>query len=280
MTDDMNALRDYFDVLIQRWKLVLAMPILAMIAAALVTLTMKPTYEATAIIALAPATLSVPTANQAPPYYLVVDSPRHLPIAYTPAYYVALLKSAEVVNAVAPTVSVTVSPNGSDKSLIEITARGDEPKMVVTTANAWAQAGAARIQQVLFPSGDEAGAAQKNLDVAEQALAKFSQDNALGNYDLTKLRATTALPTDKKLELARLLRTRDVAESVYVDFARDQERATILATNAYRPTMLSASMPTAPISPKPVQDILLGAAFGLLIGILGAFAVEHVSRSG
>lgn len=278
MTDDMNARRDYFDVLIRRWKLVLAMPILAMTAAALVTLTTQPTYEATAIIALSPATLSVPTANQAPPYYLVVDSPRHLPTAYTPAYYVALLKGDDVVAQVAPLAAVTIAPSGNDKSLIEITARGDDPKQVAATANKWAQVGAARIQQVLLPSGDTAAAAQKELEAAEHALVKFAQDNALGDYDLAKLRVATSLPTDKRLELARRLRARDVAESVYLDFARDQERAAILAASVYKPTTIAAPMPTTPASPKSAQSILVGAAFGLLVGILSAFAVESMSR--
>ncbi len=276
--DNESALRDYFDVLIRRWNLVLVTVIVAMVAAALVSLLQPPTFEARAIVALAPATLSVPTSNQVPPYYLLVDSPHQLPTAYTPTYYIALLKSAEVVNAVSPRVSVFITPNSADKSLIEITVRGSDRNVVAQTANAWADLGAQYITKILIPTGEQAATAQRKLDAADQALIKFSQDNGLGEYDLAKLRAATALATNKRLELMQLLRARDIAESVYLDLARDQTRAEILGVTAYRPTPIPAPVPDAPVSPQPVQNSLIGAAFGLLIGVIGAFAMEYMAR--
>ena len=275
--DDTLDLHAYLDVLIRRWKFVLAMPVLALIAAALVTLAIKPTYEATAVLALSPATVSVPTTSQAPPYYLMVDSPRNLPTAYTPAYYIALLEGNDVVSQVAPQVPVTIDSNGSDKSLIEITARGGDPQIVAATANKWMWEGAARIQKALLPSQGQLAAAQAKLDETERALVKFSKDNGL-DYDLNRLRTATFSSSDKQVELGKLLRAYDVAESVYVDLAKSWERENILATSTYAPSLIAAAVPTAPISPKPVQNILIGAAFGLLLGILGAFALEWVAR--
>ena len=269
--------RDYLDVLIRRWYIVVAMPILAMIAAAVVTFAIKPTYEATATIALAPTTVSISLANQLPPYYLMVNDPRHLPIAYTPTYYVAILQGADVVSAAKPQAAVTLSPDGSDRSLIRLTARGDDPKKVADTVNAYAQVGAQRIQQLIQPTGEETAAAQKRLDDAQQALIAFARDNGF-SYDPTAPDVPTTLPRAKVLEFQQLLRERDTAESVYLDFARDYERTTILADTAYRPTFIAASVPTAPVSPKLAQNVLIGAAFGLLIGLLGAFTVELVAR--
>jgi capsular polysaccharide biosynthesis protein len=278
MIEDTLDLRDYFNVLVRRWKYVLAMPALAMVAAALVSIAMKPTYEATAIIALSPATLSVPTTSQAPPYYLMVDSPQHLPTAYSPAYYIAVLNGPDVVAQAAPQAPVSIASSSGDKSLIEITARGDDPRQVQTTANAYAQAGAARIQQVLMPSSEDVAAAQKTLDAADQALVGFSKDNGLGDYDLGRLRAATLSSTDKQLELNKLLRDRDVAESVYLEFARELARSKIIAGNDYSPKVISAPAPGLPVSPKLVQNILIGAVLGLLVGILGTFALDYVSR--
>jgi uncharacterized protein involved in exopolysaccharide biosynthesis len=268
---------DYLDVLIRRWKWVASMTILGVAVAALLTLAAKPTFEATSVISVAPATLSVPTANQVPPYYLLVDSPRRLPIAFTPAYYVAVLKSAEVVGAVSPSVPVTIGPSSGDKSLIEITARGEDAAVVTATANKWAEVGVARIQQLLLPKGDEKAAAQSRLDTAEQELVRFSHENGL-EYDLTRLRASPALSTEKKLELQRLLRERDVAESVYTDLAREFERMSLSAVGSYKPSALAAPQPTAPIAPKPAQNLVAGGAFGLLIGVLGAFGLESAGR--
>jgi capsular polysaccharide biosynthesis protein len=277
MTDDTLDLRAYFDVLIRRWKFVLAMPILAMIAAALVSFAVKPTYEATAVLGLAPVTVSVPTTSQAPPYYLMVTSPSNLPTAYTPTYYIALLEGNDVVSQVAPQVPVTIDSNGSDKSLIDITARGGDPQQVTATANKWMQQGAARIQKALLPSQDQLSAAQAQLDEAEQALVKFSKDNGL-DYNLNRLRAATFSSSDNQVELGKLLRAYDVAESVYVGLAENSERENILATSTYAPSLIAAAVPTTPVSPKPVQNILIGAALGLLLGILGAFALEWVAR--
>jgi capsular polysaccharide biosynthesis protein len=274
----MSDLRDYVDVLIHRWKLVVAMPVLAMLAAAGVALATKPTFEATAIVVLSPTTLSVPTSNQAPPYYLMADAAHQLPTAYTPTHYVSLLQGAEVVNAVNPPGAVSISPNGSDKSLIEITARNNDPQVAAQTANVYAQAGAARILQALAPSSEEATASQRNLDAAEQALVKFSQENGLGEYNLVKLRTGVMLSTAKQLELAQLLRTRDNAEVVYNDLARDWARASILAANTYKPTTILAPVPATFISPKPVQNVAIGAGLGLFVGVLGAFAVEYMTR--
>jgi uncharacterized protein involved in exopolysaccharide biosynthesis len=279
MADEALDLSVYFDILIRRWKFVVAMPVLSMIAAALVSILTSPTYEATAIIALSPATLSVPTTNQSPPYYLMVDSPQHLPTSYTPTYYLDILKGNEVVTQAAPQLSIAIASDGGDKSLIDITARGGDPKQVQTAANTYAQVGAAHIQRILQPTDADASAAQKKLDSAEQALVKFSKDNGLDNYDLSLLRMETFSSVDKQLELNKLMHDRDVAESVYLDFARELGRAQILAAGLYAPKVISAPAPDAPVSPKLNQNVLIGAVLGLVVGILGAFALGNVSRS-
>ncbi len=268
-----NPLQAFLDVLVHRWRVVGTMAVLAMLAAALVSLTQRPTYEATALIALSPATLSIPPSNQSPPYYLMVDSPRRLPIAYTPAYYVALLKSVPVGTAQA---AVAISLNSSDRSLIEITARSESARAAADAANALAQAGVDTIEQAILPGGDEVALAFKNLTAAEQALSQFAQDNGLQETDLMRM-PSPPLPADKQQELWRLLRVRDTAEAVYQDFARDQASAAILAATAYKPTTIPAREPTAPISPKPLQDIAIGGLLGLLVGLLAAFALEYAA---
>ncbi len=268
-----NPFQSFLDVLIRRWRLVGALTVLAMVAAALVSLISQPAYETTAVIALAPATLSVPVSNQSPPYYLTVDASSRLPRAFTPAYYVALLKSVPVTEATLAAVSI--SSNASDRSLLEITARGENPRVAAQAANAVAQAGAARIGQVLLPGDDEVTAAQQSLDQSEQALVKFSQENALGDYDLARLQTNSSLPSNKKLDLARLLRARATAEQVYLEFARDYARAMILASSAYKPMVFPAPEPAGPISPKPAQNTIVGGILGLLIGISAALALEY-----
>jgi capsular polysaccharide biosynthesis protein len=277
--NDSNAFwRDYLDVLLRRWQVLIAMPILAMIAAAIVSFLSPTIYEATALVALNPSTLSVPSLNQSPPYYLMVDSPNHLPTAYSPAFYVELLKSAEVVSAVnQPTVTVSISPNSADRALLEISARATSPELAAQTANLYAEVGAQFIAKAFVPSSQIAALADEKLKVADDALSRFSLDNGLGDYDLTKLKAAVLPSYAKKIELASLLRARQVAESVSLELARDQARGTILAATANKPIAISKPAPAAPIAPKTAQNILVGGALGLMVGIIAAFAVEYLT---
>lgn len=271
-----SPLRFYLDVLIRRWYIVVAMPLLALLAAALVTFTIKPTYEATATIALAPSTVALSLSNLLPPYYLMVDEPRHLPTAYTPAYYIALLNGADVARAANAQAAISLASDSNDRSLIRVTARGDDPQRVADAANSYARAGIARIQQLLQPSGDDVVAARQRLDDAENALITFARDNNF-SYDPAE-QMPTNLPRAKMSEFQHLLRARDVAESVYLDFAREYEKRLILTTTTYRPTLIEATVPTAPIAPKLASNLIIAAAFGLLIGLLGAFTLELLRR--
>lgn len=274
-----NDLRSYLDVLIRRWRWVAVMTILALLAATILTLATRPVYEATAVISLSPATLSVPTSSQAPPYYYVVDSPSRLPIAHSPTFYVDLLKSGEMAKAISSTLPVSIGVDGSDKSLIDITARGSNPSQVTQIANAWAEAGTLRLEQALKPDANEVSAALGGLKTAEQDLAHFSEANSLGELDVNRLRTVAGLSTDKRTELDQLLRNYDVAESVYLDLAKEQARENLLAANSNKPIFISAAIPAAPVAPKPTQNLALGGVLGLLVGVLSAFAVEYMTHS-
>jgi capsular polysaccharide biosynthesis protein len=273
--NDPIDLRQWLDVVIRRWQIVVAMPIIAIIAFAGATLFIKPTYEATATIALAPSTVSISLANQLPPYYLMVDSPHHLPIAYTPTYYIAVLKGADVVAAAKPQAAITISPDGNDRSLIAITARANDATQAADSANAYAQAGAERIAQIISPPGDEVTTAKKRLDAAQDAYDKFLETNRITDYDPT---APPSLSPDKRKELSQLSRDRDLAESVYLVFAREFAQSSILAETTLRPTVIAAPIPTSPNAPKLAQNALIGAGFGLFIGIVGAFALDLVLK--
>lgn len=280
MNDNSLGLRGYTSVLIRRWPFVVAMPVLAAAAALIISQSVKPTYEATAVIALSPATLSVPTTGQAPPYYLMVNAPSQLPAAYTPAYYVALLNGADVVAAAAPQAPVSIASDANDKSLIDITARGGDPQQVAATANGWMKAGLARIRSALLPKGDSVQAAALKLSEAERALIKFSQDNDFPDYDLSSLRLETFSSVETQIQLNSLLRTYDTAQSVYLDFAKDAERQDILAASAYAPAGIPAAVPAAPVSPQLARNTASAAGLGLLVGVLAAFVVEYVSPGG
>ena len=268
-------LRNLIDILIRRWRIIVALPVLAVIVAVIVTFAIKPTYEATATLALAPSTVSISLSNQLPPYYLMVDSPRHLPTAYTPTYYIAILNGADVVNAAQPRASISISADSNDRALLVIAARSEDPKVAADSANSYANAGAERIHQLLTPNAAESTLAKEKLDAAQSALDQFMRENHLTENDPS---AATGLSADKQKQFTDLSRARDLADSVYLDLARNDATSAILADTSLRPTIIAAPTPTTPIAPKLIPNILIGAAFGLLIGILGAVTLELTYR--
>jgi hypothetical protein len=156
--------------------------------------------------------------------------------------------------------------------------RGGDPDLAAQTANKYADVGAQFIAQAFVPSLQLAAHAEESLKAADDALAQFSKDNGLGDYDLGRLKAASLPAYEKKIELARLLRARAVAESVYLELARDQARGTILAATANKPIALSNPAPTTPVAPKTAQNVLVGAGLGLIVGILAAFALERMAN--
>ena len=205
----------------------------------------------------------------------MVDSPSRLPTAYTPTYYIAILQGADVLSAVSPRADFSVAVDGNDRSLLRLTATGGDAQIVADAANSYARAGAQRLQQLLVPNGDDVTLAQEKLDAAQQALDKFVRDNKIPADDA----ALASLAPDKRQAFVQLSRARDLAESVYLDFAREFAKSEILAESALKPIVIPAVVPAAPVSPRLAQNLFLGAAFGLLIGIVGAFVLEFLVGS-
>jgi len=176
------GLREYIDVIARRWKLVLGIPLVAVIVAAIVSFLITPTYEAT-------ATLSVPQPSPS--------------IVYT-----SLIESTEVESQVIDLLNASLSPaervpgglidkvrvsRESDGRLIRITVQSDTSKKAAQIANAWAEASIRKLSAPEFLEAQEREilddpqlkVAKQSLNEAQQALDDFLKLHGLGTsgYD-------------------------------------------------------------------------------------------------
>jgi len=84
---------------------------------------------------------------------------------------------------------------------------------------------------------------------------------------------------EKRVELAHLLRARDIAEEIYLPLAREAEVARIVSQAGTGVDVISlAAVPIEPMQPKKKLNIVIAGVLGLMVGVFGAFVVEYFER--
>jgi uncharacterized protein involved in exopolysaccharide biosynthesis len=78
-------------------------------------------------------------------------------------------------------------------------------------------------------------------------------------------------------EAVRLTRQRDLAQTVYTTLAQKVEETRIAAQDTSGRTRLASSavVPEKPVSKRLLGNTAIGIALGLLVGVMGVFAVEY-----
>ncbi|MEW6231476.1 MAG: Wzz/FepE/Etk N-terminal domain-containing protein [Chloroflexota bacterium] len=295
MEDEID-LRDYVDVLVRRWKWVVGLTVLAALVAGVVSFMMSPTYEATATLALT----TLPSGQTA------------LTTLPSAAAQLAVLRSADVAvqtlqvfgkvaaeeNASTLASKVWVASDPQDKSLFRVTAQADTPQKAAAIANAWAKAGIQEMNRKFVANASitkeqQAQLALERLKQADEALANFVQSNGLTWDEVATLEVSLSISSPRIViqgssksfnlsatqiaDLSRLLRDRDIAASVYKNFAAQaaQSRIASQASSEGLQLVSVAAEPAAPTQPKPLQNIAIAGVLGLMLGVFGAFALEY-----
>ena len=259
--------------------------------AAVVSLMMTPTYEATATIWLGTgSTVSPHTAA-------------------------ALLKSPQLERDVREQLAIGLSPTAgplsdavdltvdrADSSLLHIAARGSSPVQAADLANAWAREGLAQLLELADVSEDRLATVRDRLREADRALAGFFSEN-IGEGNITNIvpfligyralgpnterlqvvvggegqarasESAVQLTDAEWAELAQLLRERDVAEGAYVSVAQRAQ--------GFRPAVVSeARPPRDTLQGSPVTNVVVAGGLGLLLGIVLAFGADYLDGQG
>ena len=290
-------LREYIEVMVRRWKWIAGITLAAVVTAAIVSFfVIAPIYEATATLLVAGPPM-IPTSRSLEAQ--VVE---------------ALLKSEEVEAQVVEALGEVLSPperkpgglvakikvaREGKSRVFRVSARADNPHKAAQIANAWAEAGVELLRKRQAPSDEALRRAERNLRTAEQALWEFAEASGLAEFDLRSLlgarsdqwtvnlfvgedeaisqRTLPVLSVEKRVELARLLRVRDIAEEIYLSLAREAEMARITGQVEMAAEVISpAGAPSAPVQPKKKLNIAVAGVLGLMVGVFGAFLAEYM----
>lgn len=160
-----------------------------------------------------------------------------------------------------------------DTQLIRISAEAHDPALAQALVETTAQTFIQR------EKGRQRARYQADLDQLEAKIATLEEDIARTQAEIASL----GDPDNGASDFVRMERTRLESQ-----LTRDQTRLVVLLTSAeeFRMAMARytdvisvyspAETPTAPVGPRALQNTLLGAATGLMIGVGVAFLLEYL----
>lgn len=183
-------LREYVLVLLRHWKWIVGAPLVAAIAALVVSFLLPPTYEATALVAVTR------------PRYVMQFDPRIETLNnIQPAYkaYPELAVSDEVlqellaqlnplpekIEAMEDLREMVKAKSGADPSVVLLAVRYRDPREAARIANLWAEIFVRRANEIYGSSGesqlqlyeDQLQRAEAKLKAAQEALVEFQSRN-------------------------------------------------------------------------------------------------------
>ena len=191
--EDEIDLRDYVNVLLKYWWIVIGVPLLALlVAGVLAFFVIPPSYQATAYVAITSPRYIV---QFAPNFESVPLDQRQIPLKSYPV----LATSLDLLQRVFPKVAdllpeeartlqglrgMVSAKNSQDPSLIELTVTAADPEVAAKVANIWADEVARTIEEVYGQSSQEIATFEEQLrqadarrQAAEQAVIEFQARN-------------------------------------------------------------------------------------------------------
>ncbi len=184
-------LREYLDVLVRRWKWIVALAVIAALAAAAVSFfVLKPTYEARALVLITNPryqlrfdprleTISdIETASKAYPTLAVSDD---LLKQVLDSLDPPLPETQRTLQALRGKVSASA---GADPSLLQLTTTNGDPERAAQIANTWAEQYVIYVNELYGRRSEDVAffneqfeAARSVLDAAEEALVDYEARN-------------------------------------------------------------------------------------------------------
>ncbi|OGO49413.1 MAG: hypothetical protein A2W37_08055 [Chloroflexi bacterium RBG_16_63_12] len=205
LMEDEIDLREYVNVLLRHWKMIVVLTMVAAVAVGVVSFIMPPTYEATALISVAQAryTLRLEGVSDGGP----------LPLKAYPDLAVSDEVVSEVFNQVKPALPSEVdtltkfrkqlkATAAADPTLLRLAARDTDPARAAQIANAWANTLADRAGRLygqdaanLLTYETQLTTTKSALEDSEQALATFQANNQVAILT-AQLNSQQAILTD------------------------------------------------------------------------------------
>jgi uncharacterized protein involved in exopolysaccharide biosynthesis len=181
--DDEIDLREYLRPLVAHWMLILGLGVLAAVVAAVINLSVPPTYQAESLVSVAPASYSLRLAGAA--------TALPVPLKAYPDFAL----SSDVLNAVfvqfggklprgVDTLSkfqrIVAAVPASDPTLLRLTVRDGNPAQAAEIANAWAAVFTARAGELF--AQDQANVRDYDQQLGQSKIAMKAADDALAAF--------------------------------------------------------------------------------------------------
>ncbi|MEJ5312588.1 MAG: polysaccharide biosynthesis tyrosine autokinase [Anaerolineae bacterium] len=264
-------LRHYASIVLKWWWLILLTTALAAAGAYFVNRNALPIYRAS-------TTLTIDRGGdpREDPYYVIRTSEA---LAST---YLVQIKAPVILEEVRRRLGLEMSANAikgmltvsqiEDTQLINITAQGYDPALVKalveTTAQVFiehqTQEQEARYQARLAELEAQAAALEQALEETQKSITGMGDPDTLPDYARLELAQLQTQRTNQQTRLSVLLQS---AEELRLSMARYTTRISV-----FEP----AELPTAPIGPQKMRNIMLAAAVGLMVGVGAAFLIEYI----
>jgi len=276
--EDEIDLRELLQTLLAGWKVILVLMLLAAALGYGISLRQTPIYEASVSLAIDQSATPLKTT---PSVWLLSDDMKE-----------AVADELGCPPDALPSLSVT--QDRSDSTHLTLTVQASDPALAADAANAWAEAGIAYFSRQVT-SEDALEAARRAFTEADRALLDYLKENHLSALtwgDLAWLTGVggalaspsqeTELPvlsSQQRLDLADLMQTRLAAETAYLGL-EDEFSKVQYALSLNPPRILSrAAMPSAPSKPKTLQNTLLAALLGGMLGVMWVLAENWWRKS-
>jgi len=190
LVEDEIDLREYIDVLIRHWKVILIMPVVAAVVAGVVSFLLPPTYEATALV----AAVQLQYVMRFDPKFETLDN-EQLPVKAYPALATSDDVLSKVITAAGDILNedeqqlhilsdMVKAASSADPSLIALKVQSRDPMKAARLANIWADIVVREINALYGQRAKEAQffeaqmqTAEDNLKNAEEALIAYQANN-------------------------------------------------------------------------------------------------------
>jgi non-specific protein-tyrosine kinase len=248
----------YIGVLRRRYPIILLVTALAVGVAFARSATETRIYEATSLVLVGDpnAQTSLNSGDSSS-----VDIPTEIQLIYSGPIRAA---AEQALGADAGAVtSLSVTPVG-DTRLIAITAQSPRPRVAQRAANAYAN------QYVDVRKAQATGNADKQIRLYQAKLDRQTTDLTALN---TQIQNSGSTPTPDQLAQRTDLENQIQTTNQQIDDLRIQSELRVIGGAV---VVQKAGLPTDPVEPTPVRDMLLGLALGLVLGLALAFLTEFL----
>jgi capsular exopolysaccharide synthesis family protein len=262
------SLHEFF-TLLRRRRWMIALVVVVVAGGALgVSLLQRPVYEASALLLIEePATASNTVLNPS-------DGQQETSGTLVVQTQMQIITSQPVIDAVTKQLGrdssgVTVSEVGQTL-VVRVTASSTSPSHAAAVANAYAN------QYITFTRGQDI-----NSDIAAATQLKTQIDNLQTKINGIDAQVAAASGPNQATVQANLGPQRDnlvTQQGLFTEQLQQLEVEQSLRTGAAE-LVTPAAVPSAPVSPKPIRNAILGILAGLLLGVAAAYGFDYLDDS-